>query len=113
VAFRIKANGSAGPGRVHIDELGLDDFAFDVQGNLYGMTNFFNTVVRVTPDSLTEVLLTLADGLDGPSSGAFGIGKDKKNLYSANAALPSFPGQNPRRPSVLRLHVGIPGKPRP
>ena len=40
VAFPIKADGSAGPGRVHV-ELGVDDFAFDVQGNLYAMTNFF------------------------------------------------------------------------
>ena len=112
VAFRIKANGSAGPGRVHV-ELGVDDFAFDVKGNLYAMTNFSNTVVRVTPDGLTKVLLDLDDGLDGPSSGAFGVGNDRKNLYIANAAIPTFPGQNPRRPSVMRLHVGIPGKPRP
>jgi sugar lactone lactonase YvrE len=114
VAFRIKANGSAGPGRVHV-VIGLDDFAFDVKGNLYGMTNFFNTVVRITPNGMVEAspLLTLDDGLDGPSSGAFGVGKDRKNLYIANVAIPAFPGQNPRRPSVLRLHIGIPGKPRP
>jgi hypothetical protein len=114
VAFRIKANGSAGPGRVHV-LLGLDDFAFDVKGNLYGMTNFFNTVVRVTPNGMVEAspLLTLDDGLDGPSSGAFGMGKDRKNLYIANVAIPSFPGSTPRRPSVMRLHIGIRGEPRP
>ena len=112
VAFRIKANGSAGPGRVHV-VLGFDDFAFDVKGNLYAMTNFFNTVVRVTPDGTSEILLTFADGLDGPSSGAFGVGKDRKNLYIANAAFPFFPGQDPRRPSVMRLHIGIRGEPRP
>ena len=113
VAFRIKANGSAGPGRVHV-ELGVDDFAFDVKGNLYAMTNFFNTVVRVSRDgSGLETLLTLEDGLDGPSSGAFGAGKDRKNLYIANIAIPAFPGQDPRRPSVMRLHVGVRGEPRP
>jgi hypothetical protein len=77
------------------------------------MTNFFNTVVRVTQDGATEVLLTFEDGLDGPSSGAFGVGKDRKSLYIANIAILAFPGQNPRRPSVMRLDVGIPGKPRP
>jgi sugar lactone lactonase YvrE len=111
VAFRIKANGSASPGRVHV-ALGFDDFAFDVKGNLYGMTNFLQTVVRVTPDGTSEILLS-EDGLDGPSSGAFGVGKDSKNLYIANAAFPNFPGPTTRRPSVMRLHVGIPGKPRP
>jgi sugar lactone lactonase YvrE len=111
VAFPIKANGSAGPGRVHV-ALAFDDFAFDVKGNLYGMTNFFQTVVRVMPDGTSEILLS-ENGLDGPSSGAFGVGKDKKNLYIANAAFPAFPGPDPRRPSVMRLRVGIPGKPRP
>jgi sugar lactone lactonase YvrE len=114
VALRIKANGSAGPGRVHA-LLGVDDFAFDVKGNLYAMTNFSQTVERVTPDGRIETLLQLADGLDGPSSGAFGVGSDSKNLYIANAAF-SFappPTPTPRRPSVMRLHVGIPGKPRP
>jgi sugar lactone lactonase YvrE len=112
VAFPINADGSAGPGRVHA-MIGLDDFAFDVQGNLYAMTNFFNTVVRVTPDGATETLLTLEDGLDGPSSGAFGGENDRKNLYIANVAIPAFPGQDPRRPSVMRLHIGIRGEPRP
>jgi sugar lactone lactonase YvrE len=111
VAFRIKANGSAGPGRVHA-ALAFDDFAFDVKGNLYGMTNFAQTVVRVMPDGTSEILLTGGE-LDGPSSGAFGVKKDRKNLYIANAAFPFFPGPAPRRPSVMRLHSGIRGEPRP
>jgi sugar lactone lactonase YvrE len=113
VAFRIKAHGAAGPGRVHV-ALGFDDFAFDVKGNLYGTTNFlFNTVVRVTPDGTSEILASFADGLDGPSAAAFGVENDKKHLYITNAAFPFFPGQTPRRPSVMRLDVRIPGKPRP
>jgi sugar lactone lactonase YvrE len=114
VAFRINADGSAGTGRVHV-VLGVDDFAFDVQGNLYAMTNFSQMVVRVTPGGATETLLAFLDGLDGPSSAAFGVGKNHKNLYIANAAF-SFapePIPNPRRPSVMRLHIDIPGQPRP
>jgi hypothetical protein len=54
------------------------------------------------------------DGLDGPSSAAFGVGDDNKSLYIANAAFPFFPGPIlNRRPSVMRPDVGIPGKPRP
>jgi sugar lactone lactonase YvrE len=114
VAIPINSDGSAGPVRVHA-LLGVDDFAFDVKGNLYAMTNFSQTVERVTPDGRIETILQLADGLDGPSSGAFGVGRDSKNLYIANAAFPFAPDPIPtsRRPSLLRLHVGIPGKPRP
>ncbi len=113
VAFPIRADGSAGAGRVHASGVGLDDFAFDVKGNLYGTTDPFNTVVRVAPDGVITVLLTAADGLDGPTAAAFGVGDDSKNLYVTNAAFPFFPGPTPRRPSLLRHHVGIAGQPRP
>ena len=113
VAIPINVDGSAGPARVHV-ALGFDDFAFDVKGNLYGTTNFvFNTVVRVKPDGKTKTLLTIDDGLDGPSAAAFGVGDDEKTLYITNAAFPFFPGPEPRRPSLMRLHVGTPGEPRP
>jgi len=112
-AFRINEDGSAGAGRVHASGVGLDDFAFDVDGNLYGTTDPFNTVVRIRPDGTSEVLLTAADGLDGPTSTAFGVGKESKSLYITNAAFPFFPGPTPRRPSLMRLGVGIPGQPRP
>ena len=84
-----------------------------MKGNLYGTTDPFNTVVRVAPDGATTVLLTAADGLDGPTAAAFGVGNDNQNLYVTNAAFPFFPGPDPRRPSILRFNVGTPGKPRP
>jgi sugar lactone lactonase YvrE len=112
VAFRIRGDGSAGPGRIHARGIGLDDFAFDVRGNLYGTTDPSNTVVRIAPDGTSTVLLTAADGLDGPTAAAFGVGSDARNLYVTNAAFPFFPGPTPRRPSLLRLHVGVPGQPR-
>ena len=113
VAFPILEDGAAGTGRVHASGIGLDDFAFDVNGNLYGTTDPFNTVVRVAPDGTVTTLLTASDGLDGPTATAFGVGADRENLYITNAAFPFFPGPNPRRPSLMRLHIGVPGKPRP
>jgi sugar lactone lactonase YvrE len=113
VAIPIKEDGSAGAARVHASGIGLDDFAFDVHGNLYGTTDPFNTVVRVSPDGTQTVLLTAADGLDGPTSATFGVGKDSKALYITNAAFPFFPGPTPRRPSLMRLEIGVPGQPRP
>jgi sugar lactone lactonase YvrE len=112
VALPINEDGSTGPGRVHV-ELGADDFAFDKAGNLYATTNFDQRVVRVAPDRVIETLLTNDDGLDGPTSAAFGVKNHKKDLYIANGALPQFPGPDPRRPSLMRLHIGIKGEPRP
>jgi sugar lactone lactonase YvrE len=112
VALPINEDGSAGPGRVHV-MFGADDFAFDKIGNLYATTNFDQRVVRVTPAGMTQNLLTGDDGLDGPTSAAFGVKNHKKDLYVANGALPQFPGPNPRRPSIMRLHIGIKGEPRP
>src|SRR5215213_518738 len=113
VAIPIREDGSAGPGRVHASGIGFDDFAFDIKGNLYGTTDPFNTLVRVSPDGTQTVLLTAADGLDGPTCATFGVGKESKSLYVTNAAFPFFPGPNPRRPSLMRLEVGVPGQPRP
>lgn len=113
-AFPINEDGTAGPGRVHASGVGLDDFAFDVRGNLYGTTDPSNTVVRVRPDGTSEVLLDASDGLDGPTAAAFGVGRDGKSLYVTNAAFPFFPGPGPaRRPSLMRLDVGVRGQPRP
>ena len=68
---------------------GCDDFSFDVFGSLYCTTDPFLTVVRMDPDGSTEILLTAADGLDGPTATAFGVhGTDRFNLYITNARLP-------------------------
>ncbi len=111
VAFPIRGDGSAGPARLHASGIGLDDFAFDVHGNLYGTTDPFNTLVRVSPEGAIDVLLTAADGLDGPTSAAFGVrGGDNQNLYVANAAFPFFSVTH--APALLRVDIGIPGMPR-
>lgn len=104
----------AGEVRVHAalpDELGCDDFAFDVFGALYCTTDPFNRLLRIFPDGSFETLLTAADGLDGPTAAAFGHGRDRFSLYIANAAFPFF--TTTFRPSLMRLTVDVPGVPRP
>jgi sugar lactone lactonase YvrE len=111
LAAKIRDDGSAGPVRVHAAGIGCDDFAFDVLGNLYATTDPFNTMVRVAPDGSMQVLLTAADGLDGPSSAAFGrTAGDHTTLYVNNAAFPFF--STTHSPKLLRLDIGIPGQPR-
>ena len=67
--------------------------------------------MKVAPDGTSSVLLTAADGLDGPSSCAFGVhGGDNQHLYVNNAAFPFF--SQTHRPAILRVDIGLPGKPR-
>lgn len=113
LAIRFKPDGSAGQLRVHAtlpDDLGCDDFAFDVLGNLYCTTDPFNKLLRIFPNGGFETLLTAADGLDGPTAAAFGFGRDRHSLYITNAAFPFF--STTFRPSLMRLRLAIPGVPR-
>jgi hypothetical protein len=113
VAYRLESDGSAGPARIHATGAPCDDFAFDVHGNLYCGTDPFETVLKITPDGSVETLLSFDDGLDGPSSAAFGRhGDDRFELYITNGAVPFFPGQTPRRPSLMRVSLDAPGAPR-
>lgn len=114
VAIPFEHRDDPGTPRVHAQlaaPLGCDDFAFDVHGALYCGTDPFNRLVKVSPDGTSEVLLTMDDGLDGPTSVAFGVhGNDKKNLYIANAAFPFF--TTTFRPSLMRYRLGVVGAPR-
>lgn len=113
LAVRLRPDGSPGALRVHAalpDDLGCDDFAFDVLGNLYCTTDPFNRLLRIFPNGEFETLLTAADGLDGPTSAIFGRrGTDRFHLYITNAAFPFF--TTTFRPSLMRVRIGLPGAP--
>lgn len=115
LAIPIKPNSTPGRIRMHAtlpDNLGCDDFAFDVLGNLYCTTNPFDKLLRIFPDGSFETLLTAANALDYPTAAAFGRqGQDRFNLYITNAAFPFF--STTRRPSLMRLHLEVPGGPTP
>ncbi|MFL6195522.1 MAG: SMP-30/gluconolactonase/LRE family protein [Thermoanaerobaculia bacterium] len=113
IAIPFLAGDAAGAPRVHAvlpAPQGCDDFAFDVHGSLYCTTDPFRTVIRVDPDGSSEILLTAADGLDGPTATAFGVhGDDRFNLYITNAAFPFF--SETHQPSLMRVHLGVVGAP--
>ncbi len=70
---------------------GCDDFSFDVLGDIYFTTDPFETVTGISPAGVETVLLTAADGLDGPTSTYFGFGEEGRTLYITNDAVPFFP----------------------
>ena len=112
LAIPFEPHDAAGDIRIHgmmPPGAGCDDFAFDVHGSIYCTTDPTNLLVRLDPDGTTEILLTAADGLDGPTAATFGRkGADRFNLYITNAAFPFFP-TTAFRPSLMRLHLGVPG----
>lgn len=107
VAIPIGKHGQAKQARVHASGIGLDDFSFDVHGNIYGTTDPFNTLVRVAPNGTVDVLLTADDGLDGPTSAVFGVKNEKKTLFITNGAFPFF--STTHDPSIMTLDIGING----
>jgi sugar lactone lactonase YvrE len=113
IAIPFLHNDLAGAPRIHAHvpaPQGCDDFAFDVHGSLYCTTDPFRTLIRIDPDGSSEILLTAADGLDGPTATAFGIhGQDRFNLYITNAAFPFF--SDTHQPSLMRLRLDVPGAP--
>jgi len=113
LAIPFEPDGSAGEIRIHAvmpTGAGCDDFALDVHGSIYCTTDPTNLLVRLDPDGTTEILLTAADGLDGPTAATFGrTGHDRFNLYVTNAAFPFFSVTH--RPSLMRLHLDVQGAP--
>ncbi len=87
VAIEVAPDGSAGAARIHASGVFCDDFA-------YGSV---------------QTLLTAVDGLDGPTAAAFGHQGDRFGLYVTNAAFPFFPEPPPRRPSMMRVSLDVPG----
>lgn len=103
--------GRAGEVKVaHNFSPGCDDFAIDIAGRIFCTTNPFQTVVRIDPDGTQEVLFTAADGLDGPTTAAFGRLLDMNTLYISNAAFPFFPGTG-NGPSIQKVRMDLPGYP--
>lgn len=95
---------------IQAEETGCDDFAIDLFRRIYCTTDPSHTFIRIDPDGDEVVLYTGEDGLDGPTSAAFGRGTDRHTLYVANAAFGFFygTGHGPRLLQTQRLVPGYP-----
>jgi sugar lactone lactonase YvrE len=89
--------------------VGADGLALDVHGAIYVVTGK-NLLLRLDRDGTMTTLATAADGLNQPSTAAFGTGKsDHRTLYIANFSLYS----HAPTPGVLALRTTVPGLPLP
>lgn len=113
VEIPVQRDGSAGEAAIIAESdalFGSDGIAFDVHGNLYVVSAAQNTVARVRRDGAIETLATAGDGLNQPSTLAFGAGRsDNHTLFVANFSLFA----TDPTPGVLTVPVGKPGQPVP
>ena len=115
VRIGVQPDGSAGAPAVLVQGpslFGADGIALDVKRNLYIANSGQSTLLRIGADGVVTTLATAADGLDSPSSLAFGTGRgERKALFFVNFAFFGPPAT--AHPALLRLQVGVPGVPLP
>ena len=110
----ITKTGRSGEPEIFVQNALVDDFAFDVEGNLYGATHVFNSVIRIAPDGAIATIAEGKQGVTGSTAIAFGRRKhDRKSIYvvtNGGMFLPPPTGIVPAE--VVRLEVGLRGRSR-
>jgi hypothetical protein len=108
VAIPLNPDFSAGEPRVFMTLINLDDFAFDAEGNLYGATHVYNSVVRITPERRITVIAGLEEGMAGSTAVAFGrLESDSTSLYvTTNGGMSSPPPGGIQSGRVVQVDAG-------
>jgi len=103
----------AGEPEVFVAPINLDDFAFDEQGNLYGTTHIYNSVVKISPTGQVTTIAQAEEGMTGSTALAFGRSEgDRTGVYVVMNGGMSFPPPTGVAPAtVTRLEVGVPRLP--
>jgi sugar lactone lactonase YvrE len=98
VRIPLRANGSAGPARIVATGLaGIDDFAFTGRGTeIIAALDTVNQVALVRPDGTHTVVLTEADGLQGPTAIA---------VRGRTVLVPSAAYLTAKDPNLLQAHL--------
>lgn len=111
IRIPIAENGMPGTPEVFLTQVNLDDFAFDVLGNLYGTTHVYNSVIRISPDKQITTIAKAEQGVTGSTALAFGRGeRDRTSLYvttNGGMSLPLPTGIEPAK--VVRLDISSEG----
>jgi sugar lactone lactonase YvrE/uncharacterized protein YciI len=107
----ISPDGTAGPPAIHASGVVIDDFAFAANGDLYGTTHIFNSVVVLRKDGTRATIATAEDGATGSTAVVFGTRPaDRETLYvvgDGGVFLPPPGGIVPAE--IVALKVGAVG----
>jgi len=100
-----------GTPEIWLTNINLDDFAIDTQGNIYGATHVYNSVVKITPEGQVTTIATADQGVAGSTAVAFGrTASDRTSIYVTTNGGMSFPLPEGVLPAkVVKIEVGIPG----
>ena len=111
IRIPILSDYTAGSPELFLTNVNLDDFAFDEQGNLYGTTHVYNSVVRIARDGQITTIATAQQGVTGSTALAFGCREgDRTGIYvttNGGMSLPLPTGLETAK--VVRLEVGVEG----
>jgi hypothetical protein len=113
VRIPILADGLAGEPEIFLTEVNIDDFAFDLDGNFYGTTHIFNSVVKISSDRTITTIAQLEQGVAGSTALAFGRTEgDLTNIYvTTNGGMSYPPATGIETGKVVRLEVSVAGLP--
>ncbi|PZO37175.1 MAG: gluconolactonase [Pseudanabaena frigida] len=112
VKIPILADGLAGEPEIFLTGVNIDDFAFDIEGNLYGTTHVFNSVVKIDQDGTVTTIAQLKQGMAGSTALAFGKSEGDRSIYvTTNGGMSFPPATGVESGKVVRLEVGIAGLP--
>lgn len=113
VSLPVRPEGTAGAAHVikaAPELVSVDGIAVDVHGDVYAVSALQNLLTRVTRSGAVETLATAEDGLNQPSTAAFGTAAGlHTTLFLMNFSI--FPED--KTPGVLAVEVGVPGAPVP
>jgi putative intracellular protease/amidase/sugar lactone lactonase YvrE len=111
IRIPILEDDAPGIPEVVLTNVNLDDFAFDLHGNLYGTTHVYNSVIRISADQKVTIIAKAEQGMTGSTALAFGrTERDRTSVYvttNGGMSLPLPTGVEPAK--VARLEVGTEG----
>ncbi|MBW4614051.1 MAG: gluconolactonase [Desmonostoc vinosum HA7617-LM4] len=109
----IDVTNEPGEPEIFVEQTNIDDFAFDLKGNLYGATHIYNSVVKISPDGSTTIIAQAEQGLIGTTAVAFGRTEDDYTaIYVVtNGGMFLPPPTGVVNANIVRLEVGKPGYP--
>jgi sugar lactone lactonase YvrE len=104
----VNADGSAGPAEVLHRDVFIDDFAIDAAGRIFATTHTHNSLIRLDPDRTLTVIATLAQGMQGATSAAFGRTPGLERTLYVTTTGGSYvpPAWGVEEAKVVRLELG-------
>jgi sugar lactone lactonase YvrE len=110
IKIPLQTDWQPGEPEVFVQNVNMDDFAFDQKGNLYGTTHVYNSVVKITPDGTITTIAQIEQGMAGSTATAFGQGANANFLYvTTNGGMSFPPPTGIESARVVRLQLDTPG----